>query len=432
MRKSYFDKDNGFSLIELIVVLAGLGILSSLAIPKVINYLNYARVDEAKALLNSAAADCLQDFRRKGRESLEDSVDENILSKDRLESTGYKFLDIESTSNCGNTLIRAISPKDQEHMPDLGFTISSEGRLTKVASTEYVDTSHAAITAKGWAGINVTKSEDLKDLMDYNLEIQDAKASCLNTFDTWLKNTGDGSFNTWNDAANSGCPTKPPKVVNNNCTTNGCNKKMFYLDGEFCGTEPEDHEKCIKDKLGAICAEKLQQHKIDQTTSSSSRPTTITECGNKEYWFCKGVNKGSKAGLETCLREDEEALCVSKQEEARETGHTGKFGPLPGPGKCSEIKWVCENTFVSEQDYYINCDTPAKEPPAKCSDVLKTVDLDCLEYELTETLIQKCQQRPMLGGSKNCGEVGKGRPSNRKGWDKFPACAQWAKCMGLQ
>ena len=46
----------GFSLIELIVVLAGLGILSSLATLNVLKYLDYARVDEAKSLLNSAAA----------------------------------------------------------------------------------------------------------------------------------------------------------------------------------------------------------------------------------------------------------------------------------------------------------------------------------------------------------------------------------------
>ena len=62
----YIEKNNshGFTLLELIVVLAGLGILSSLAIPNVIKYLDYAKVDEAKSLLDSAAADCLQGLRR--------------------------------------------------------------------------------------------------------------------------------------------------------------------------------------------------------------------------------------------------------------------------------------------------------------------------------------------------------------------------------
>ena len=58
------SKPEGFTLIELIVVLAGLGILSSLTITNVIKYLDYAKVDEAKTLLNKAAAECLQEFRR--------------------------------------------------------------------------------------------------------------------------------------------------------------------------------------------------------------------------------------------------------------------------------------------------------------------------------------------------------------------------------
>ena len=130
-------------------MLAGLGILSSLAIPNYMKYIDYAKVDEAKSLLNSAAADCLQELRRKGSNRLSQAVNPDVLSSERLESTGYKFQNTSSTKNCGNTLITAISIADQERMPDLGFTITAEGKLTKLA----VDTgSDTASSAKSWAG----------------------------------------------------------------------------------------------------------------------------------------------------------------------------------------------------------------------------------------------------------------------------------------
>jgi len=57
---------SGFTLVELIVVLAGLGILASLAIPNFLKYLEQAKIDQAKSLLNSAAAECLQMYRSEG------------------------------------------------------------------------------------------------------------------------------------------------------------------------------------------------------------------------------------------------------------------------------------------------------------------------------------------------------------------------------
>ena len=76
-------RSSGFTLLELIVVLAGLGILSSLAIPNYIKYIDYARVDEAKSLLNNVAADCLRNL-REDDDALTKEVDPNIISMSRL------------------------------------------------------------------------------------------------------------------------------------------------------------------------------------------------------------------------------------------------------------------------------------------------------------------------------------------------------------
>ena len=119
----YIEKNNshGFTLLELIVVLAGLGILSSLAIPNVIKYLDYAKVDEAKSLLDSAAADCLQGLRREGTNRLDDPLSENIISDDRLENSVYVF--VKNANKCGDTMM-ARNKNDEERLLQLGFRIS--------------------------------------------------------------------------------------------------------------------------------------------------------------------------------------------------------------------------------------------------------------------------------------------------------------------
>ena len=52
--------EEGYSLIELITVVSVLGILASITIPRIGNIVAYNNIDEAKALLNTLAADCLQ------------------------------------------------------------------------------------------------------------------------------------------------------------------------------------------------------------------------------------------------------------------------------------------------------------------------------------------------------------------------------------
>ena len=302
----------GFSLIELIVVLAGLGILSSLAVPNVLKFLDYARVDEAKSLLNSAAADCLQELRRKGSDRLVEEVNQNILSADRLQNTGYKFLDTSTTNNCGNILITAISAADQERMPDLGFTITANGELTKLAVDTGSDTEFAA---KSWAGANVTEASGLKELMDYNQEILDAKAACVETFNTWLTKTGDGKSYTWDESAGSGCPSRPPKVASKTCTTNGCTKPIYALDNNIVGSTQEAYDAAFKAKYDALCSQEVVA-RTENAKTTSIDGEQLANCGQKRFWFFDGENVGSSDAWKSLM-------CSSNKQKLLETTHSG-------------------------------------------------------------------------------------------------------------
>ena len=55
------DKEQvGFTLVELVVVLAGLSALLAFSLPAFLNTLKLNRIEEAKALMNSYKAECLK------------------------------------------------------------------------------------------------------------------------------------------------------------------------------------------------------------------------------------------------------------------------------------------------------------------------------------------------------------------------------------
>ena len=57
------NNNQGFTLVELIVVIAGLAALASFSIPNVLNSIKLNKIEEAKAIMNGYASDCLGKFR---------------------------------------------------------------------------------------------------------------------------------------------------------------------------------------------------------------------------------------------------------------------------------------------------------------------------------------------------------------------------------
>ena len=312
----------GFTLIELIVVLAGLGMLSSLTIPNVIKYLDYARVDEAKSLLNSTAADCLQELRRKGEERLNSPINGDIASFSRLKNTGYLFksgnsriTDENYLPNCSTVFITAAIEDDRaSRLPDLGFTLASDGTLTKISVNSGTDTKFAA---ESWAGKNTTNETELIEWQKLNSAIIKAKADCKEKRLNFAKNPGTGRTTMWDPVKTSKCTSKPPKFEDEKtCTADGCSTKpVWYLDGKICGYSQEEFDACRRKKTNAACQAEKDKLAADKATTKTIDGDQTLNC-TETLWYFEGQDTGSAEAWKALM-------CDKNKKELLSTTHSG-------------------------------------------------------------------------------------------------------------
>jgi len=149
MTKSFLVKDNGFSLLELIVVVTVLSILGGMAAPSVMAYIRTAHVNEGKALLNAAVSDCL---RTAGSTPQTLATTTPVTLQEALAGTratplGYT---IEKDPHCSTGLsLKATTPG----MIDLYAEVKSDGTVIKKAATQANDTSSSSqVNCEQWGG----------------------------------------------------------------------------------------------------------------------------------------------------------------------------------------------------------------------------------------------------------------------------------------
>ena len=182
LSKSFLsDESQGFSLLEIAVILAVISILSSFAIPNVLRIGKDADLSEAQSLLNSSAADCLQSLRN-GKDLAVTEPSPNIISNSRLSSINYK---IKSTRNkCINFQIEpfkdwmSLAGKDSFYYT-MGFRFEND-KLIKIATDEAVNNRESC---NRWAGVNCGFDPAVEDkwikYYEHLSAVEDRKVSCL-------------------------------------------------------------------------------------------------------------------------------------------------------------------------------------------------------------------------------------------------------------
>ena len=325
------QKDSGYTLIELAVVVAILSILAGLGIPLMLKYISLSRVDAVKNILNSAASDCLQKVRI-GNDPQEIFPSTSLISNDVLGTYGYQIK--QNTSTCGDYMITPSS-EDDPILFQLGFKISAAGDIVKIAvpSADPISLD----SCKNWAGVNCGVSAEQQAIWDALARIEKDKKTCNDDFYAWLQKPSSGSYNRWDEA------------------TKSCTLETWAFEGSI--QKDESAVKSARDaKLGAVCAAKLKEKAAAKFDGQYTDP----ECGTTYFCSGKDLATDSITAYSACKEQERQTRCSA----AYETWITQPGNGMFDQQGCT-AKWKCEGSIYSNSSDYERYCTPPP-PPRSC------------------------------------------------------------------
>ena len=315
--------EKGFSLVEIVVVLAVLSTLSAISIPTILRSIKLSRLDEAKVLMDSYAAECLQEFRLGN--DLSNSLPSTYSGK-KILALGFKSA---QASNCKKFSLLPVNSQDPL-LFQFDFRIGEEsGTLIKTATppSDSISTNSCEL----WGGDLCTSNNNLKSNWDNIFAIEKNKSKCQADFFSWRNTLPSGSNNMWDD--------------NNNT----CSKKTWVHKSFIAASESEYQE--IK------ASEECSTAKSEYSTYSGSK--FIPEC-QKTFYFYEGVDMVSEDRMQMKIIEDNEISCEVKREKQRTTSPNGKYTGEASSGKCGNYFWICNKRILTSLDQWkeSNCYSP--------------------------------------------------------------------------
>ena len=335
-------KNEGFTLIELVVVVAGLSILASLSIPNILGRVKLNKVEEAKALMNSFALDCLSKYRisTDPAKFIENATPDE-LDNVRLSTLQYQ---IDGDKNkCSHVAIKPLNENEKDLFA-FDFRMSSEGRILKTGvpsnNPDFLN------SCRSWAGKNCGLSDAQVAEFARIAEIAKAKATCDSEYNDWLKNGNSGEYVGWDNQKEN------------------CTRSVFAFEGKPVNSL-EAVNQALKDKYGRACLD-WRESKKNSISPNGNPETKNPECGGVSYWFHSGNIFTTQAAWTAHDNLVKEQACIANRAKALQNGTTGEYTYNPsGPPPCGKVVWFCNGKEYETLEAYktTTCGAPPQTPP---------------------------------------------------------------------
>ena len=302
-KNTNYKNIRGYTLVELVVVSAGLVTLAAIATPNVLRFVQEGRVDEAKAVVNAAVAECIREANQ-SQTAIGDITPQIFIGsnpENKLPS-GYSFAP-GTSGKCDMIAIydKNSTAENKSHLPTFIAEVCHRNinQTDIIKSTSCYEDGIDPITEKG--SIGVIKSSEYNDDSDFT------KNECKK----WA--------------------TTEPK-----CYTFKAGQLAQLAEGSAKRRERERGRKQCFDDFNAAIANKVDKHFVD------------TRCEKNVYLF-DGQEYADKEQYDIAKKTKEEKEALAKYK-------SWLSGPPPGDGKYDGVsvgKWgAFEGTEVNSEVEY--------------------------------------------------------------------------------
>ena len=356
-KNTNYKKIHGYTLVELVVVSAGLVTLAAIATPNVINFVQEGRVDEAKAVVNAAVAECIREANQ-SQTAIGDITPQIFIGsnpENKLPS-GYSFAP-GTSGKCDMIAIydKNSTAENKSHLPTFIAEVCHRNinQTDIIKSTSCYEDGIDPITEKG--SIGVIKSSEYNDDSDFTKneckKWATTEPKCYTFKAGQLAQLAEGSAKRRErerarkqcfDDFNAAIANK----VDKHFVDTRCEKNVYLFDGqEYADKEQYDIAKKTKEEKEALAKYKSWlsgpppgDGKYDGVSVGKWGAFEGTEVNNLEEYKSKKCN----AAIRDAVDSNKDVGLISK---------------------CDEVKWVYMGKIYSNEADYQKARTPAPTPP---------------------------------------------------------------------